>query len=244
VTVALLGLFGYPIVVLVLVLTTPLALVDALFLAVLLELLPALAIAQSDGGEDLVIERTQAYLTSGASIMVLGSLSLGLGLQTLGSERLGLHVHVRGVAYELLWTVALVAVGIMTFGAFVLIRRKTGSVENQIVRDLMPVTSREKGLFAGLSLCAGLGEELTYRGYALSVLMMATGSMFFALASTSLAFGVLHSYQGKLGVVRTGVVGFFMGAAFIHTGSLWPPIVAHALIDLVAGLVLRDRLLA
>ena len=64
------------------------------------------------------------------------------------------------------------------------------------------------------------------------------------MVSTSLAFGVLHSYQGKLGVVRTGVVGFFMGAAFIYTGSLWPPMVAHALIDLVAGLVLRDRLLA
>ncbi len=243
-SVALLGLFGYPIVVLVLVLTTPLALVDALFLAVLLELLPALAIAQADGGEDLVIERTQAYLTSGVSIMVLGLLSLGLGLHTLGPERLGLHVHVRGVAYEFLWTVALVAVGIMTFGAFVLIRRKTGSVENQVVRDIMPVTSREKWLFAGLSLCAGLGEELTYRGYAVSVLVMATGSTFFALVSTSLAFGVLHSYQGKLGVVRTGVVGFFMGAAFLHTGSLWPPMVAHALIDLVAGLVLRDRLLA
>jgi len=35
-----------------------------------------------------------------------------------------------------------------------------------------------------------------------------------------------------------------MGAVFIRTGSLWPPMIAHALIDLAAGLVLRDRLLA
>ena len=240
----LLGAFGYPMVVAVLVLSTPLALVDALFLAALLELLPALALAQAEVVEDLVIERTQAYLTSGVSILVLGLLSLGLGLQTLGRDRLGLQLHAGHIAYDALWTVALVVAGLMTFGVFLLIRRRTGSVENQIIRDLMPVTLTDKGLFTGLSLCAGFGEELTYRGYAISALTMATGSVLFALLSTSAAFGVLHSYQGRLGMVRTGLVGLLMGAVFIRTGSLWPPMIAHAFIDLVAGLVLRDRLLA
>lgn len=243
-TVVWLGMLGYPILVALLVLTMPLTLVDALFLGVLLELLPVLAIAQAQARKDQAVERTEIYLTSGFSILVLGSLSLGLGLQTLGLERLGLELDARGIVDEVLWTVTLVMATIMMLGVFFLIRKRTGSVESKIVRDLMPVTSREKKLFAGLALCAGFGEEVTYRGYAVSALMMATGSPFFALLSTSTAFGVLHAYQGKLGVVRTGLVGFLMGAAFIHTGSLWPPMIAHALIDLMAGLVLRDRLLA
>ena len=238
------GMFVYPVLVAFLILATPLTLVDAIFLGVLLELLPVLAVAQVRAGAGMPVNRTEIYLTSGFSILVLGLISLGLGLQTLGLERLGLEPHPRDITAEVLWTVTLVAAGILILLGFSLIRKRTGSIENRIVRDLMPVTSREKKFFVGLALCAGFGEEVAYRGYAVSALMMATGSPFFALLSTSAAFGVLHSYQGKLGVVRTSLVGLLMGVAFIHIGSLWPPMIAHALIDLVVGLALRDRLLS
>ena len=93
-------------------------------------------------------------------------------------------------------------------------------------------------------LSAGFGEETAYRGYAISALVVATGSATLALTLTSATFGVLHAYQGPIGVVRTGVVGLIMGAAFLYTGSLWPLMIAHALIDLFAGLVLKERLLS
>ncbi len=238
------GMFVYPILVSFLILATPLTFVDAIFLGVLLVLLPVLAVAQVQAGDGIAVNRTEIYLTSGFSILVLGLISLGLGLQTLGLERLGLGPHPRDITAEVLWTVTLVVAGILILLGFSLIRKRIGSIENRIIRDLMPVTSREKKFFVGLALCAGFGEEVAYRGYAVSALVMATGSPFFALLSTSAAFGVLHSYQGKLGVVRTSLVGLLMGVAFIHIGSLWPPMIAHALIDLVAGLALRDRLLS
>ena len=238
------GMFVYPILVAFLILATPLTFVDAIFLGVLLELLPVLAVAQVQARDGMAVNRTEIYLTSGFSILVLGLISLGLGLQTLGLERLGLGPHPRDITAEVLWTVTLVVAGILILLGFSLIRKRIGSLENRIIRDLMPVTSREKKFFVGLALCAGFGEEVAYRGYAVSALVMATGSPFFALLSTSAAFGVLHSYQGKLGVVRTSLVGLLMGVAFIHIGSLWPPMIAHALIDLVVGLALRDRLLS
>ena len=238
------GMFVYPILVAFLILATPLTFVDAIFLGVLLELLPVLAVAQVQARDGMAVNRTEIYLTSGFSILVLGLISLGLGLQTLGLERLGLGPHPRDITAEVLWTVTLVVAGILILLGFSLIRKWTGSLENRIIRDLMPVTSREKKFFVGLALCAGFGEEVAYRGYAVSALVMATGSPFFALLSTSAAFGILHSYQGKLGVVRTSLVGLLMGVAFIHIGSLWPPMIAHALIDLVVGLALRDRLLS
>ena len=119
-----------------------------------------------------------------------------------------------------------------------------GWSESRVVHELLPVTRREKGLYAGLSLCAGFGEELAYRGYAIPAVIVAGGSAPMALALTSAAFAVLHSYQGVLGVVRTGVVGVIMGAVFLHTGSLWPSIVGHVLIDLAVGFVLADKLLS
>ncbi len=134
--------------------------------------------------------------------------------------------------------------GAATLWFFLVLRKRGGWGESRLVRELLPVTRREKGLYAGLSICAGLGEELAYRGYAIPAVMVAGGSAPAALALTSTAFAVLHSYQGVLGVVRTGVVGVIMGVVFLQTGSVWPPVVAHVLIDLAVGFVLADRLLS
>ena len=83
---------------------------------------------------------------------------------------------------------------------------------------------------------------MAFRGYAIPAVSVAGGAVPMALALTSAAFAVLHSYQGVLGVVRTGVVGVIMGAVFLHTGSLWPLIVAHVVIDLAVGFVFADKL--
>jgi membrane protease YdiL (CAAX protease family) len=60
---------------------------------------------------------------------------------------------------------------------------------------------------------------------------------------TSVVFGILHGYQGLLGTVRTTLMGGTLAWGFLASGSLLPAIVAHTLIDLVAGLLLGDWLL-
>ncbi|RMH16990.1 MAG: CPBP family intramembrane metalloprotease, partial [Gemmatimonadetes bacterium] len=55
-------------------------------------------------------------------------------------------------------------------------------------------------------------------------------------AGASLAFGALHAYQGSVGVARTGLLGAGLAGAVVVSGSLWPAIVAHTLIDLALGL--------
>ncbi len=240
--IVLAGALAYPVIVLLLVKATALGLLDALFLAGLLELLPTLALGQMVLARDVVIERAPAYMTSGSTVLLLGILSLFMGRRLVGPPALGLEAPL-SVA-NVLWTGALFLIGIGTLLVFRAVRRALGTEETRLVHQLMPVTGKERRLFAGLSLCAGFGEEMAYRGYALTALVLATGSATLALIVTSATFGVLHAYQGPIGVVRTGVVGLIMGAVFLHTGSLWPPIVAHTLIDLVAGLVLSERLLS
>jgi len=244
VKVAIAGLIGYAAVVYVLLSSTPLRWLDALFLAALIELLPVFAVIQLDLARDLAVERVQAYVTSAVTVLFLGVLSLALGSRLVGMEGMGLRIEPGRAAYILSWGAGILVLGTATLWFFLVLRKRGGWGESRIVHELMPVTRREKGLYAGLSLCAGFGEELAYRGYAIPAVIVAGGSAPVALALTSAAFAVLHSYQGVLGVVRTGVVGVIMGGVFLHTGSLWPPIVGHVLIDLVVGFVLADKLLS
>ena len=236
------GALAFLVVVLLLMKATVLGVLDAFYLAGLLVLLPTLALGQMSLMRDLVIERVPAYLNSGSTILLLGILSFFMGRRLVGLPALGLGAPLS--VTNILWTGGLLLIGIGTLLAFRAVRGAMGIEETRLVHQLMPVTSGEKWLFAGLSLCAGFGEEIAYRGYALTAVVLATGSPAFALMLTSATFGVLHAYQGSIGLVRTGVIGLIMGAAFLHTGNLWPPILAHALIDLVAGLVLSERLLS
>ncbi len=240
--IALAGLLAYPVIALVLWKVTALGALDAFFLVGLLELLPALALGQMALARGIVIQRVPAYLNSGSTILLLGILGLFMGRRLVGLPGMGLDAPISGD--NLVWTVLLLGAGVGTLLGFRSIRRAVGGKETPLVHELMPVTTKEKGLFAALSLCAGFGEEMAYRGYAISALVVATGSAPLALVVTSASFGVLHAYQGAIGVVRTAVVGLILGAAFLYTGSLWPPMVAHMLIDLVAGLALKERLLS
>lgn len=242
--VAFAGLIGFAAVVYVLLASTPLRWLDALFLAALIELLPVLAVIQLDLVRDLAVERVQVYVTSAVTIFFLGVLSLALGSRLVGMEGMGLRIEPGRVAYVMSWGAGILVLGTATLWFFLVLRKRGGWGESRVVHELLPVTRREKGLYTGLSLCAGFGEELAYRGYAIPAVIVAGGSAPVALALTSTAFAVLHSYQGVLGVVRTGVVGVIMGAVFLHTGSLWPPIVGHVLIDLAVGFLLADKLLS
>ena len=241
-SVLLLGVASYPFIVLLLLKGTFLGILDAVFLAGLIQLLPTLALAQVVIARDVTIEKKSAYLNSGVTILILGALSFFMGSRLLGVSALGLGGPFSFI--NLLWTVALFLVSIGTLLAFCSVRKFLSKKENRLVHELMPTTDQEKKLFAGLSFCAGFGEEIAYRGYALTTMIVITGSTSVGLILTSLTFGALHSYQGLIGVIRTGILGLLMGVVFLQTGSLWPPIIAHTLIDLVVGLVLKERLLA
>jgi membrane protease YdiL (CAAX protease family) len=101
---------------------------------------------------------------------------------------------------------------------------------------LLPRTAREKLLFAGVSVTAGITEELIYRGFLLRYLAAGPWglSAVAALAVSSLAFGVAHAGQGAKGMLATGVVGLLLGGLYLASGSLLLPILLHTLIDLRA----------
>ncbi len=202
--------------------------------------MPVFAIAQVPLARDLSIERLPAYWSSIATLWILGTACWLVGTRDGGAAAVGLVAL--SVVPLLVWTVALAAAGLLLIGIFHAIARRVGLADSRLLCDLLPRTGKERSVFALLSVAAGSGEELAYRGYAIPALAPLLGVGGAAVLSSAV-FGVMHAYQGPLGIVRTGLMGGVLAWGFIASGSLWPPILAHILIDLVAGIALGEKLL-
>jgi CAAX protease family protein len=108
---------------------------------------------------------------------------------------------------------------------------------------VLPHTRRELGGFVALSLSAGFCEEFVFRGFLIAALSPMLG-LWGAAALSLIVFALAHAYQGKRGIMTTGVIGGLMTLVVLGCQSLLPAIALHALIDIgqgwVAWLVLRE----
>lgn len=214
--------------------------VDGALLAFLLVLLPVLSVVQARMLDDVEVERMPAYVSSIVSLAALGGVAWAVGSRHQGSGAVGLVALPWGAFLG--WTVALVVAGLAATAAFRWLGVVVDLREEPLLRALMPRSPRERGTFAVLSLAAGVGEELAYRGYVIGVLSGVIGTFGAAVVST-VVFGVLHVYQGILGMARTAVLGGLLAGVFLLSGSLWPPIAAHAVLDILLGIFLAERMM-
>lgn len=79
-----------------------------------------------------------------------------------------------------------------------------------------------------VALMAACGEEPLFRGVFQPLM---------GLLPTAALFGLLHATSAAH-VVLAGVLGLLLGWLYQWSGSLWPPIAAHFMIDVMSGLFL------
>lgn len=219
---------------------TDLALVDAILLTVLLVAVPAMSTAQLPLIAGAEIQRLPAYWSSITTLWLMGTACWFVGTRDGGAAALGL-VGLPLPAFAG-WTLGLTVAALSIMVAFRTLAGWMRIADSAVLRQLLPSTPRERSVFALLSVAAGTGEELAYRGYVIPILAPLMGVGPAAILST-VVFGIMHGYQGMMGIIRTGLMGAVLAWGFLASGSLWPPILAHTAIDLLAGLVLGDRLL-
>lgn len=236
------GFVAYPVLVWALWAWSPLGFWGSAYLGLLMELLPLLGLAQlplaDDEGE---FPRVSVYLSSAGVILALGWAGLAIGTRELGRDALGLGRPDWGSV--LLWALAATIFIHLLQGLFFVGRRWAGVRESRILGQMLPRGPKESLLFAFLSVAAGVGEELAFRAFAVPALGLVTGSLGSAVLLSSLAFGLLHGYQGWIGILRTGLMGGILAVTFVVTGSLWPAVLAHAALDIISGLIIGDALL-
>jgi uncharacterized protein len=107
---------------------------------------------------------------------------------------------------------------------------------------LLPHTTAEYRWFVGLSVTAGICEELLYRGFLVWALQGWVGLGWAAVVSVIL-FGAGHAYQGK-DVLRPTLAGAVLQGIALLTRSILPGILVHAMLDVMSGrsgyLLLRE----
>ena len=101
------------------------------------------------------------------------------------------------------------------------LRRVYDDVLRPLFADIKPLD------VAAISVAAGVGEELLFRGAAQHE---------FGLVPASVAFGLMHFGGGGTAVfgVWAGVLGLLLGVVAMNTGGLVAPTVAHVLYDAAA----------
>lgn len=97
---------------------------------------------------------------------------------------------------------------------------------------LLPGNNKELAYASILSVNAGVFEELFFR-LALPILFYASyGSVEFAVIASVACFGLVHYYQGLVGIIVTMLFGAFMMSIYLSTGNILYPILLHILLDL------------
>ncbi|PZO73401.1 MAG: CPBP family intramembrane metalloprotease [Sphingomonas taxi] len=143
---------------------------------------------------------------------------------------------------ELLGMIGGSALGGLVIGA-VLATRRNWRILRTIgnVGSLLPRNRPEIMHAAAMSIAAGISEELAFRLFLPLLVALVSGNAFVAFGVAIAAFGAMHLYQGRAGVIATTLVGALMAAIYLMTGELWLAMLLHALIDL-NSLALRPAL--
>lgn len=121
--------------------------------------------------------------------------------------------------------------------------RRMGSLQDRLparVKEMasriLPQSKSERIPFLALALTAGCCEEFLYRGFAMTAFSRAGFPIWASVVVSSVLFGAAHLYQGRGGLIGTGLLGVIFGVFRAFTGSIVPVAAWHAAIDIVAGI--------
>lgn len=107
-----------------------------------------------------------------------------------------------------------------------------------VVLALLPHTRLEFLLWFGVSLTAGLTEEMIFRGYLQQQLTAWLQRPVLAIVLASLLFGSVHLYEGLAAILPLAALALVYGSIVrFYCGDLRSVIVAHTLQDFLIALL-------
>jgi membrane protease YdiL (CAAX protease family) len=102
-------------------------------------------------------------------------------------------------------------------------------------RLFAPTNHRERKMWVALSLSAGIGEELVWRGVLPALLAAVTGSLALGITVSVASFALAHAIQGLRSVLAIAAIALAFHALVFVTGSLYVAMMVHFLYDVIAG---------
>ena len=186
-----------------------------------------------------VVGPTQIYQSTLISHWTMFGMAIAIWLATDRSWAvLGFGWNVdTGFLLGLALTAAAIVVMMRQYGGLDNASEKTRESLRRQIGDLefmMPRNNTELGRFYAVSATAGIVEETLWRGYMFWYLGHIM-PLWAAAIVTSVIFGFGHIYQGVANVPKIILVGGVFAGLYLLTGSLWLPMLLHAVFDAVQG---------
>jgi len=208
---------------------------SVLFTIFLVVGVPILSLSTARDSQVRQMPRLALYVSAAISQWALAGLGLVIFfLSSLSANCIGFRML--PLTTTLAWAGGLVTLSVAGMGLGLFLEgRGWLPAETELVYLLIPKT-REEELWSVVLLAptAALCEEFLYRGFLLAQLNQWLHSWAWALAASSLVFGLAHVYQGWNGMIRASLLGALLAYPVIHFGSLYPSMLAHGLIDTLA----------
>jgi uncharacterized protein len=185
---------------------------------------------------------TRVALPVATSYLALAMVNLGLLVYT---SRIGLESNIlarvfsqgrydtRRLLADLAWGAG---AALALIGAENALQWLLGLPESVAAHALLPHTAGEKLAWVLVAALVGLSEEVVYRGYLQRQLAALAGWLPFGVVAQALLFGIAHGEQGGWAVARFAGYALGLGWLAIARKSLLPCVLAHAAVDLLAGL--------
>jgi uncharacterized protein len=104
------------------------------------------------------------------------------------------------------------------------------------IQTFLPRRVVEILLWIGVSVSAGICEEVVFRGYFQWQFEVFTHSKGIALLLQAALFGISHGYQGIEACVKIALFGALYGLFALWRGSLRPGMIAHSGSDVLSGI--------
>jgi membrane protease YdiL (CAAX protease family) len=115
-------------------------------------------------------------------------------------------------------------------------RRSVGERERRLYY-FMPRTPQQKVMWTFLSLFAGVGEEIAYRGVMFVLFSRLTGAPLAASLLAAVVFAFCHYIQGWKSMAVIFLFALSFQALVYVTGTLFVAMAVHFLYDVMAGMV-------
>jgi uncharacterized protein len=177
------------------------------------------------------------FLCLAAAIVAMAWGFQGRSFQNMGFR----NPHAGTLVYGVVLTLCILMLWLFDF---ILTLRKQSAdastgVEEAEFPPFLPRHLRELPAYLVLSMSAAIFEEIIYRGFMVTYFLPSargqSGWPLAALTVPAMLFSLAHYYQGWKAVLKIWGFSLGLGLLFIITGSLWPLMIIHFIIDFVGG---------
>jgi membrane protease YdiL (CAAX protease family) len=174
-------------------------------------------------------QRMRHFRSAAVSLATFAGVSfLVAGVERMPVLASGIPHPLRGVSAGL----AMYAVAVLVMRP---LWRKAVARGARVVHLFVADTREERAWWLAVSLLAGIGEEITWRGVQTGLLMAVVGDYTVAAVLSAISFALAHGIQGWKSVL--GIFMFALGfqAVVVASGSLYVAMLVHVAYDLTAG---------